>query len=734
MYFKPQEIIKERFKVVKLLKQNKYSTIYIVSDLLLQDKLWALKIFNVEFFSDEEELRVVRKLSSKINSFTNLMHPALPKVIDTFSINHHYCIVMEYIEGKSLEEILSKIHKPIAEDKVISWALQIASALVYLHSQQFPILFGELKPSHIIITNEDIVKLVDFGLTKIIKGDTKGEATEYSAPEESLGLGREIRSEVYSLAAVIYKMLTLCDISKFNFAFPPVTQFNPLVSLCLEKTLLQALKEKPEERYQNMNEFLVALKDCLDKSKNRSLGKPPPALLPKVKSSPEVEETPIKKESSFGKILSLVLFSCILFSLLMIVFLVIYLWRNKEFSNSYDGIALYEQGEYKQAAKVLTKELEVNPLDARRAILLENSYIAIFKDKSVTLATVVPLTGNFKDRGEEFLRGVSLAQYIINHQNILKGVKLKLEVGDDQGEPKQAVNVALGMVENKEILGIIGHMRSSETLAAAPIYNMGKLVNITPTSTSPLVSKAGDYTFRLCNSDIIQGQALAKYVREEMEIKEVVILYDDTNQYSQGLAENFEKNFSSLGGKLISKFKFISGSGNIEQLFLPIKELSPEAVFIAGYVQDVLDFCNAPDFSPSLFKIIGGDALYSKQLVEEGGENVEGVVFTSFYYPSSDTEPNKTFIESFKKNFGYLPGQREALAYDATMLLSTAAVEGGGTREGVRDYLINLGEKYPPFVGVGGIVVFDEYGDVTKDMVVLEVQGGKIKPIGIIKW
>jgi serine/threonine protein kinase len=270
---KSQEILKERYRVRERIGQGGAGAIYLADDLRLEGRLCALKEVEydralAENIRDEARQQFLREATI----LARFDHPNLPKVSDYFSKGPRDYLVMDYVPGDDLRTILMEARRKgvfLAESQVLGWGRQLADALSYLHSQEPPVVHRDIKPSNLKITPAGVLKLVDFGLVKIMAPDQEmtitviqGLGTALYTPLEQYGSDEthtDTRSDIYSYGATLYHLLTNespVDARK-RFIQPaslvPPRQINPNVAARTEKAILWAMALHPDDRPQSMN-------------------------------------------------------------------------------------------------------------------------------------------------------------------------------------------------------------------------------------------------------------------------------------------------------------------------------------------------------------------------------------------------------------------------------------------------------------------------------------------------
>lgn len=253
-----ETVLKDSYRILSRMGGGAMGNVYLVQDIGLE-KLWALK----ELIPLPESEDVSQRFSSEARILSTLAHPGLPRVVDSFSERDRYYLVMDCIEGDTLEEFLSRQGKPgLAEDTVREIALQVLKVLEYLHRHDPPILYQDLKPSHIMRRASDgSIVLIDFGIAKRLHRSRHGKgravATEgYSPPEHYRGES-EPRSDLYTLGATMHRLLSGTT-PEVPFRFEPVAGISAEMQAILDK----ALEKSPDMRFLSSLEMAQVLEDC----------------------------------------------------------------------------------------------------------------------------------------------------------------------------------------------------------------------------------------------------------------------------------------------------------------------------------------------------------------------------------------------------------------------------------------------------------------------------------------
>lgn len=262
-------VLDSRYKIVDYVAKGGMGAIYKAVDLTISG-VWAVKEMLDYFDNENEREYAIARFATEAQILYNLDHESIPKFLDCFISENRYYLVMEFIEGidlrRQLEEALEENRDGIEEWDVVNWGIQLCDVLHYLHSQDPPIIYRDLKPGNIIISSENKVYLVDFGIARIFDPRTKGTmvGTQGYAPPEQYRGKAEPRSDMYSLAACMHHLLTGKDPrNDIPFNYPPVRSIRPDLSEKIEAILQRALEMNPEDRFNDLADMQAVLMECI---------------------------------------------------------------------------------------------------------------------------------------------------------------------------------------------------------------------------------------------------------------------------------------------------------------------------------------------------------------------------------------------------------------------------------------------------------------------------------------
>ena len=274
----PGDVLRGRYQISRIIGQGGMGSIYLADDLRLEGRQCALKEVEHDRSLPADLLQEAREqFLREATVLARLDQPNLPKVSDFFSIGSRDYLIMDFVPGKDLRELMLKARQEntfLPEDEVINWANQLADALTYLHNQDPSILHRDIKPSNLKLTPSGLLKLVDFGLVKVLApGEVtitilQGQGTALYTPLEQYGgdsAHTDVRTDIYAFGATLYHLLTSTPpaVARERFLNPenltPPRQINPNLSLRTERTILWAMNLHPDERPENIEHFRQGL-------------------------------------------------------------------------------------------------------------------------------------------------------------------------------------------------------------------------------------------------------------------------------------------------------------------------------------------------------------------------------------------------------------------------------------------------------------------------------------------
>lgn len=324
----------------------------------------------------------------------------------------------------------------------------------------------------------------------------------------------------------------------------------------------------------------------------------------------------------------------------------------------------------------------------------------------IVIATAGPMTGQYASFGQQMKAGAEAAVRDINASGGVLGQMLKLEVGDDACDPKQAVAVANQMV-NKGVVLMAGHFCSGSSIPASAVYDEEGIIQISPASTNPkLTDEGGPGVFRVCGRDDQQGQVAGMYLAKEYAGKNVAVVHDKT-AYGKGLADATLANLEKNGGKAALYEAYTAGEKDYSALVTKLKQNKIDVLYVGGYHTEAGLMVRQMREQGMTTQLISGDALVTQEYWSITGDAGEGTLMTF----SPDPRKNAVaapLVEKFRAD-GVEPEGYVLYTYGAIQAWAQAVEKAGSADfDGVVKEL--KGNQFSTVLGDFG---FDEKGDVT---------------------
>ena len=343
-------------------------------------------------------------------------------------------------------------------------------------------------------------------------------------------------------------------------------------------------------------------------------------------------------------------------------------------------------------------------------------------EDEIKVGEFAALTGGSASFGQSSHKGTALAFDEINASGGVLGKKFKLITEDDQSLAGQPATIAHKLIAQDKVVAVLGEVRSSATLEAAPICQQEKIPLISPAATNPRVTEVGDYISRVCFTDSFQGMVMAKFALSK-GFKKVAVLTDVKSDYSIGLAEFFKKALVAGGGEVVKDQKYSAGDKDFKPQLTSIKAAKPEAIFIPGYYGEVSLIGNGARLLGIKATLLGGDGWVGDSLLKVAKSNSLDGSFFSCHFSAIDASPTvQGFVTKYKAKYnGETPDDMAALGYDSAMILADA-IKRAGTTEG--DKLKDAIAATKDHKGITGVITLDAHRDASKPAVILTISKG----------
>lgn len=345
---------------------------------------------------------------------------------------------------------------------------------------------------------------------------------------------------------------------------------------------------------------------------------------------------------------------------------------------------------------------------------------------TIPIGEFASLTGKEAAFGQSSHKGTELAVDEINKAGGVLGKKLQLITEDTQSKQGESATGVRKLISRDNVVAILGEVASSRSLEGASVCQPAKIPMISPSSTNPKVTEAGDYIFRVCFTDDFQGEVLAKFAANNLKLKNVAVLSDATSAYSDGLTTYFINHFTKLGGAIPAQQKYNGGDKDFRAQLTSIKGANPDGIFVPGYYTDVgLIVGQARQLGINV-PIFGGDGWEAPQLYQIGGDALKNTYYTTHFYYESAEPKVQEFVKNYNARYGEKPDAMAALGYDSAYVLADAIKRAGSADPAkIRDALAATKD----FDGVTGKTTIDEQRNASKSAVILTLQGDTFKLI-----
>ncbi|MCX7710778.1 MAG: ABC transporter substrate-binding protein [Clostridia bacterium] len=337
----------------------------------------------------------------------------------------------------------------------------------------------------------------------------------------------------------------------------------------------------------------------------------------------------------------------------------------------------------------------------------------------IKIGAIQPISGQVSAYGTQTRDAIQMAVDEINAAGGVNGKKIKLIVEDDEANPEKTVNAFKKLATQDKVVGIVGALTSKCSLSITKEAQQRKILMISPSSTNDTVTSAGEFIFRACYNDSFQGQVVAKFAQETLKAKNAAILFDNTNDYSKGLRDNFKKKFEELGGKVVVEESYATNDKDFNAQLTKIKGTNPDVLFIPDYYSTVSLIAKQVKSQGINAPMLGADGW--DEITNNAGDEVIGSYYSNHYSPDAKDADVQNFVKKYQEKYKIVPNALAALGYDATYVLVEAIKRAGSTDPvKVQAEMMKTDKKY-----VTGQIKFDPATrNPVKSAVMVKVEKG----------
>ena len=339
----------------------------------------------------------------------------------------------------------------------------------------------------------------------------------------------------------------------------------------------------------------------------------------------------------------------------------------------------------------------------------------------IVIGGIAPLTGGAAQYGNAVNNGVLLAVKEINAAGGILGKQIEYIVEDDKGDATESLN-AYNKLMNDGMVALVGAVTSKPTIAVAQKAAQDKLPMISASATAAAVTEQGDNIFRTCFIDPFQGQLMANYAFERLGAKTAAIMYDNTDDYSQGVAEAFKEEAEKLGMTITAYESFVSTADDFNAQLTKVKEGNPDVIMAPSYYEAAAKIITQARNLGIESKMIGPDGWDGLlEQVKNDQEILNNSFYCSQYSAESENPDLQAFIKNYRETYKINENMFAVLGYDS-MKIMAAAIESAGTTDS--DAVVKA-LAATNHVGLTGTTTFDANRNPVREAFIIELVDGK---------
>ena len=763
--FNPGDKIQSRYRILSQLGSGGFSRTYLAEDINRFNERCVLKEFAPQMTKALALEKAQELFKREAEALHRLEHPQIPKFHQIVRYkdaeSEILFLVQDYVDGTTYHQLLnqrSKKGQKFEEPEIEQLLVNVLPILEYIHAEG--IIHRDISPENLMLNKKNkLPTLIDFGCIKEVENKTLLELSDsdssnlvpligtaigkanYAPPEQVMKGIVYPHTDLYALAASAVVLLSGKTPQELRNSINSQWDWQSSVSINpkLEQILSKMLEPKPGDRFGSAVEVRQVLEEYLQidsDPKNNSI-----QLLPSQQTKSDLESQTkgfkIKYLNFIIPMILIFLLGGLIYSRLANLGTTagkgndatqIDSKLSKRFSQGERilvsplanpekemAIEAFARGNHQKAAALFSAYLKSRTNDPEALIYFNNALIG--NRKSHNIAVPLP-TGTNLNSALEVLRGVAQAQNQINQQGGINNIPLKVQIVNDDNQPELAKKIARSLSENSEILGVVGHYTSDVTLATAEIYQAGKLVAISPVSSSVKLSNLNPYIFRTVSTDFIAARALAQYAMDEKQQQKFAIFYNSQSEHSESLKLEFKSAVTLAGGTITNIFDLADPNFNATDSFQQALKEGAEALMLSTDPEKLDKALQVIQVNRKRLSLLGGDDIYTVKTLQVGGEAAEGMVLEIPWHIKSN--PESDFARISQQLWGAEVSWRTAMAYDATQAIVTAIANSPQvTRANIQKSLADGNFAAP---GANEQVRFSPSGDRLSNIQLVEIR------------
>jgi len=337
---------------------------------------------------------------------------------------------------------------------------------------------------------------------------------------------------------------------------------------------------------------------------------------------------------------------------------------------------------------------------------------------TIKIGMVMPITGQVATYGVQSVNAAKMFVKELNAAGGINGKQIELVVEDDEATPAKTTNAFKKLVSSDKVVALVGALTSKCSLAITGEAQQKKIVMISPSSTNDTVTSAGNFIFRACYNDSFQGQVVAQYAFETLKGKNAAILFDNANDYSKGLTQNFKDKFLALGGTIVAEESYATGDTDFNAQLTKIAATKPDVLFLPDYYSTISVISKQVRALGITVPMLGADGW--DEITNNAGDEVIDCYYSNHYAPDANDPEVKKFVEAYKAAYnGETPNALAALAYDSMNILCDAIAKAGTDPDKLQAAMMETNKKF-----VTGNVKFNDLRNPVKSAVMLKIVKG----------
>jgi branched-chain amino acid transport system substrate-binding protein len=342
----------------------------------------------------------------------------------------------------------------------------------------------------------------------------------------------------------------------------------------------------------------------------------------------------------------------------------------------------------------------------------------------IRIGVIAPLTGEPPGVGASTVRAAELAADQVNEAGGLEvrgqRYRLALLVEDSANIPDTAVAAARKLINQDHVAVIIGPQISRNAIPVATVAENAHIPMISPYSTNPATTSGKQYVFRIAYVDSFQGEVMARFALEQLNVQTAAVLYDVANEYNRDIAEFFRQSFTTGGGQVVAFESYTTGETDFRRQLAVILAGQPQVLFLPNFNNDIVLQVHQAQTLGITATLLGSDSWDWEQLVDLAA--VEGAFFSTHYVNDAANATGQRFVELFRQQYNEAPDDEAALTYDAFNLLFQAIQNAGQVDpESIQRGLRQIEQ----FQGVTGLMRYTGTGDPEKSAIILQIKDGE---------